>query len=416
MDQILLYALGVIFVILGIGASIAIHELGHLWPAKRFGVRVKQYMVGFGPTVFSRRRGETEYGIKAIPLGGYISMVGMFDPSAKPTKGPFAKLINDARETAAEELEPADQGREFFQLAPWKKLTIMLGGPFMNLVLGVVLVVVALSGLGVNQSVPKVSQVSECWVPTGEACTPSDVKTPAFEAGLQAGDQIAAIDDEVISTWAEANEVLLQSTPGNSIQLTVLRGDQQLLIPISPLWMETESGLAPRLGIYLDTDLVRMSVPDSLGVSGESLGAVFGLIVSLPVAVWEVGQTLLSGDQRDPNGPISILGVGQLAGEVAAADQLSVIARLSTGLMILGSLNFALFAFNLIPLLPLDGGHVVGAAYEAVKRGVFKALKKPSPPPVDSVRLVPLAYLVWVVLVAVGLLLIVADLLKPITL
>lgn len=415
MQDFLLYLVGVLFVIVGIALSIAIHELGHLWPAKAFGVRVKQYMIGFGPTLFSKTKGEIEYGVKAIPLGGYISMVGMFAPSTKTLKGPFAKMINEAREQATEEITASDSGREFYRLHPLKKLIVMLGGPFMNLVLGIVLIFTALVGLGVNQSVPKIIDVSECWVPAEEPCTPTDVKTPAFEAGLLPGDIITSINDRPIATWAEANSLLQASQPGESLTFEILRDDNQIDIPISPLWVEGDSGLTPKLGVYLASELIRMPASDALGVAGESLGAVFGLIVGLPAAVWDVASSLFSGVDRDPNGPISILGVGQIAGEVASADQLSIEARLATGLMILGSLNFALFAFNLIPLLPLDGGRVVEAGYEAAKRGFFRITGRGVPAPVDTARLIPLAYLVWIVLIGVGLLLILADLIKPIT-
>lgn len=416
MQDVLLYALGVAFVILGIAISIAIHELGHLWPAKAFGVRVKQYMIGFGPTVISRTRGETEYGVKAIPLGGYISMVGMFAPSSKPVTGPFAKMINEAREASLEEVTAPDSGREFYRLHPAKKLIIMLGGPFMNLLLGLVLVMVALSGIGVNQTVPRITEVSECWVPAGEVCTASDLKTPAYAAGLQAGDEIVAINGVGVTSWREADELLNASDPDAEVQLTVLRDQQSLTLFITPLWMETDSGFVPRLGVYLAAEPRQLSLSDSVAVAGESVGAVFGLIIGLPAAVWEVSSTLFSGAERDPNGPISLLGVGQIAGEVASADQLSIAARISTGLMILGSLNFALFAFNLIPLIPLDGGRVVEAGYEWVKRGWYRASGRGELNPVDTARMIPLAYLVWVVLLAVGLLLILADLLKPVSL
>lgn len=416
MQDVLLYALGVLFVILGIAISIAIHELGHLWPAKAFGVRVKQYMIGFGPTVFSRTRGDTEYGIKAIPLGGYISMVGMFAPTSKPVRGPFAKMINEAREASLEEMTAADTGREFYRLHPGKKLIIMLGGPVMNLFLGVILILAALSGLGVNQTVPRITEVSECWVPVGETCTETDVKTPAYLAGLQAGDLITAIDGNDVTTWRAADEILKASNPEEPVSLQVQRGQESLTLSISPLWMETESGLAPRLGVYLDAELTQLAPAESIAISGDSLGAVFGLIVGLPAAVWEVGTSLVSGAERDPNGPISILGVGQIAGEVASADQLSVAARVSTGFMILGSLNFALFAFNLIPLIPLDGGRVVEAGYEAGKRAWYRVMRRGAPEPIDSARMIPLAYLVWVLLLGVGLLLILADLLKPVSL
>ncbi|MGL5860966.1 MAG: site-2 protease family protein, partial [Phycicoccus sp.] len=135
------FALGVLFMAVGIAGSIALHEVGHLVPAKRFGVRVTQYMVGFGPTVWSRRRGETEYGVKAIPLGGYIRMIGMFPPRPGESPGTvrasstgrFSQLVDEARAATLEEVRPGDENRVFYKLSVPKKLAIMLGGPVMNL-------------------------------------------------------------------------------------------------------------------------------------------------------------------------------------------------------------------------------------------------------------------------------------------
>ncbi len=152
MIDILLYAAGIAIVLIGIALSIGLHEIGHLIPAKIFGVRVNQYMIGFGPTVKSWTRGDTEYGVKAIPLGGYILMTGMYPPESKPYRGPFARWIRDARQQVRQGIEPSDENRQFYKLSAPKKLTIMLGGPLMNLILGMLLILLALSGVGTMQS------------------------------------------------------------------------------------------------------------------------------------------------------------------------------------------------------------------------------------------------------------------------
>ena len=133
----LAFILGVLFMATGIAVSIALHEVGHLVPAKRFGVRVTQYMVGFGPTMWSRRRGETEYGVKAIPLGGYIRMIGMFPPRKGDdpgtvrvsSTGRFSQLVDEARAASLEEVRPGDENRVFYKLSVPKKVIVMLGGP-----------------------------------------------------------------------------------------------------------------------------------------------------------------------------------------------------------------------------------------------------------------------------------------------
>jgi membrane-associated protease RseP (regulator of RpoE activity) len=140
---------------------------------------------------------------------------------------------------------------------------------------------------------------------------------------------------------------------------------------------------------------------------------MFGFIFELPQQVYQVAQSTFGFAERDPNGAVSILGVGQLAGEVSSANA-PVDARLASLLLLIGTLNLALFAFNLIPLLPLDGGHVVGAIYESVKRRGSKLLLRRDPGPIDTAKALPIAYAVWALLLLTGLLLILADIVNPI--
>ncbi len=162
----LLFVIGVAIMVVGLAVSIGLHEIGHLVPAKLFGVRVSQYMIGFGRTLFSFKRGETEYGLKAIPLGGYISMAGMFPPAKKGGKarnastGFFQTLVQDARTASADTIAEGEENRAFYTLPIWKRIIVMLGGPFMNLVIGVVLLAVLLSGFGAPFT--SVQAISEC--------------------------------------------------------------------------------------------------------------------------------------------------------------------------------------------------------------------------------------------------------------
>ena len=146
----LMWVLGILIFVIGLLFSIAWHELGHLSTAKLFKIRVPQYMVGFGPTVWSRKKGETEYGVKAIPLGGYIRMIGMFPP--RPGQDPgtvrvsstgrFSQLVDEARAASLEEVRPGDENRVFYKLSVPRKVVVMLGGPVMNLLIGVVLLTI----------------------------------------------------------------------------------------------------------------------------------------------------------------------------------------------------------------------------------------------------------------------------------
>ena len=431
MSETLWYLAGIIFILLGIAFSIGLHELGHLIPAKAFGVKVTKYMIGFGPTLFSRKKGETEYGVKAIPLGGYIAMLGMYPPAKKPeTKtGFFAEMIAEARLAHSEEEKPKDKNRKFYQLPVGKRMIIMLGGPFMNLVLGVVLTVIALSGFGVYQSSLKIDAVSICLDSTQTSCSASE-QTPAHIAGLMPGDEIISAAGKPVQDWVEFKDILSMSPTlevevkraGKIVDLTVSAVIQQrpqfddLGSPILDRNGDAVTAPQPFLGVFLTPERVPVSVGTSLEASGKVMLQIGQLILQLPQKVFEVTASTLGYGERDPNGPISIVGIGAIAGEVAASEQTEFSDKLATGISILGSLNFALFVFNMLPLLPLDGGHVAGGVYESIKRGLYKVLGKKDPGPADTALLMPLTWVVFIALMAVSLLLITADLINPISL
>lgn len=430
MLDVLLYALGILIVLIGIALSIGLHEIGHLVPAKLFGIKVKQYMIGFGPTVFSRRRGETEYGLKAFPLGGYILMEGMYPPETKPYKGPFSKWISEARAEVRRELDPKDEDRQFYKLSAWKKLTIMLGGPVMNLLLGVVLIVAALSGIGQMQNSMTINQVYNCIDASADGSCPAGAPIgPAALAGMEPGDRVVAASGQAVSQWSEVVEIM-SANPGGATELVVQRGEERVALSITPVFIERqvfdsnnmalqdENGLPltqlrPIIGVQLLPQQQPVPLLEATGFALAATGAMFAFIMELPQQVLMVAQATFGLGERDPNGAVSILGVGQLAGEVSSANA-PIDARLASLLLLIGTLNLALFAFNLIPLLPLDGGHVLGAVYESAKRRAGKLILRRDPGPIDTARALPIAYAVWVLLLFTGLLLIFADIVNPI--
>jgi membrane-associated protease RseP (regulator of RpoE activity) len=441
----LLYILGILVVALGIGFSIGWHELGHLIPAKLFGVKVPKYMIGFGPTLFSKKIGETEYGVKLIPLGGYISMIGMYppaknyvprseaDPSAEGALakkvGFFGGMISAARDAHSEFVGPGDENRKFYQLPVWKRMVIMLGGPMMNLILGVILLTVTLTGIGISQTSTTIDQVSAC-VPadTSTECTPADPQSPALAAGLEHGDKILSINGVKISSWAASATLLKVGVP-NKIELLTPSGQQltRFITPVTAQRPIIENGavkvdasgalvLGPRpvLGIILASETRPLSLGESLSASAQSVVQVGQMILHLPEQVASVGQSTFGSSKRQSDGPVSVIGIGQIAGEVASNSKATFVQKLQSELGILASLNFALFAFNLLPLLPLDGGHVAGGIYEALKRGLFRLLRKPDPGPADTALLMPLTWVVFILMMAMSALIIIADLVNPI--
>lgn len=446
MSETLWYVGGIVFVALGIGFSIGLHELGHLLPAKKFGVKVPTYAIGFGPTLFKIKRGETTYAIKLIPLGGYISMIGMYPPEkavgpykseepADKKRGFFADMIFSARNAHSEHVTAADKNRMFYQLPVWKRMIVMFGGPFMNLVLGVLLMIVVISGIGNIQQSTTIQQVMPCVIVQPRAvneCTDQDPISPAATAGLAAGDRILSVNGVEIKSSADLSKNLLVGKTADllvdpvgakaskTITVTpVLASRAKLDANGNPvLGQDGQVSLEDRavIGIIFGTERAAQPIGTALAQSGSAIAQVGQMILTLPQQLTDVAVSTFTGKERNPNGAVSVVGIGQISGEISANNKIDLVDKLSVGLSILASLNFALFGFNMLPLLPLDGGHLAGGVYEWIKRGIFKVLRRPAPGPVDTALLMPATWFIFVVLMAMSALLIIADLVNPIVL
>ncbi|WP_248305645.1 site-2 protease family protein [Agromyces sp. H66] len=440
MDSVLAFIVGVVIIVIGLAVSIGLHEIGHLVPAKLFRVKVTQYMIGFGPTMWSKRRGETEYGVKAIPLGGYISMIGMFPPAkgeqaGTDSTGFFRGLVQDARDSSTESITPGDEDRAFYRLPVWKRIIVMLGGPFMNLVLAVALFAVLLMGFGVAQPSTTVATVNECVLPATsdrQTCETGDPAAPGAEAGILPGDRIVSIDGTAVESWTQSTAII-RDHPGEPLDVVVERDGVEVALTVTPMLSEryvtdergqlvTDAAGEPVtvqagfVGIGPASETVRQPVTAVLPAVGENITGVVGIILNLPQRMVDVAEAAFGPGDRDPNGPISVVGVGRVAGEIASLEEIPLASKAAGLIGILASLNIALFVFNLIPLLPLDGGHIAGALWEAIRRGFAKLFRRPDPGPVDLAKLMPVTLAVVVVLGAMSALLIYADLVKPVQL
>ncbi|NMM35003.1 MAG: site-2 protease family protein [Phycicoccus sp.] len=443
-----MYLLGVLFVALGISVSIALHEVGHLLPAKRFGVKITQYMVGFGPTVWSRQRGETEYGLKAIPLGGYIRMIGMFPPKpgADPSvlrgssTGRFSQLMDQARDESMEQVKPGDEDRVFYKLSTPKKLVVMLGGPTMNLVIAVVLLGGIFTLYGIGEITARVSAVSQCVQnvqANGSApatCSPSDPQAPANVAGIRPGDRIIALAGQPVNNWDDVR-ALVRPNGGRQISVVVERAGKTLHLTATPILNNVPrvdaagnlvvgpdgKALTDRVGFMgfsPSAEIVKQPLTAVPALIGDQVSRTAGVVLRIPEKMAGIAEAAFGGGVRDPNGPMSVVGVGRVAGEVADG-QLSGLADSTSSkfvilISLIGSLNIALFVFNLIPLLPLDGGHAAGALWEGLKRQVARLRGRPNPGYVDVAKALPVAYAVSIALIGMSVLLIYADLVNPI--
>jgi membrane-associated protease RseP (regulator of RpoE activity) len=444
----LLYTLGVVAFVLAILVSIGLHEFGHLVPAKKFGCKVPQWFIGFGPTVWSKQIGETEYGVKAIPLGGYVKIVGMLPPGAeelveettydedgeavhkvrRSNTGLFTQLISDARAAEWEYVKAHDTDRLFYRLPWWKKVIVMAGGPMVNIAIafGLFVLLFATYGNPRDEVVePVVADVPACVVPVteqGRACAADDPPTPAKEAGMQVGDEILSFNGTPFTNWDDLQSQIRANADGDAV-IEVRRGDEQLTLTTNTTVTLREASMEDQtltevgfLGVQPETRLETGGVLYTAIQMETMTVETAQALAQLPVKVYEVGRAIVGLQERDPQSPVSIVGGGRFAGEAAASDAFPLTEKIVTLLFLIASFNFFIGMFNFVPLLPLDGGHIAGALYEGLKRGIARLLGRPDPGHVDVAKLLPVAYVVGLAMLVMGVILIVADIVVPLRL
>jgi membrane-associated protease RseP (regulator of RpoE activity) len=429
--------LGIVVFAVGLMVSIAWHELGHLSTAKLFRIRVPQYMVGFGPTIWSRKKGETEYGFKAIPLGGYIRMIGMFPPgedgriTARSTS-PWRSMIEDARSAAYEELQPGDETRLFYTRKPWKRVIVMFAGPFMNLVLAVALFLGVFMGFGVNTRTTVIGQVSDCVISQADTskrnpdnpCTAHDPVAPAKTAGFRAGDEFVSFNGRPVKDWAQLSEDI--RTGAGPATIVVLRHGKQ--VTLHPTITTNVVARTDKDGNYLDgtvkagflgfspaTRIEQLGFGASVSHMGDMARQGVDSLVSLPKRIPDLWNAAFNGAPRKQDSPMGVVGAARVGGEVFALKE-PAIDRIMTMVMLVAGFNLSLFLFNMLPLLPLDGGHIAGALWEAIRRHTARVFRKPDPGPFDVAKLMPVAYVVAGIFVSFTLLVLIADVVNPVKL
>lgn len=399
------YFLGVFLFAVGIAVTIALHELGHFATARMFGMRVRRFFVGFGPTVASFKRGHTEYGFKAVPLGGFCDIAGM---------------------TNQDEVTPEEAPVAMRNKPAWQRIIVLLGGIIMNLIVAfTVLYGVAVTAGLPNTDVdltPKVGEVS-CVPPSQvDAQTLADCTGtgPAGAAGLEVGDTITKVDDKELLSFIELRDYVI-TRPGETVTLHVNRDGQELDIPVevasaTRLDAQGNEVTIGAIGVSnapIENPVITYSPISAIGgtaaYTGEVIRASAEGLASFPAKIPGVLASIL-GAERDMNGPMSVVGVSRVGGELVERDMWS------SFFMMLASLNVFLALFNLIPLPPLDGGHIAVVMYEKV-RDFFRKLRGLQPAgPADYTKLMPLTMGVAALLLAVGVLVIVADVVNPIRL
>jgi membrane-associated protease RseP (regulator of RpoE activity) len=400
-----LTAIGVVAFVVALLASVMIHEGGHFYTARRYGMKATQFFVGFGPTLWSTRRGETEYGVKAIPAGGFVKIVGM---------------------TPLEQVDPGDEDRAFYKQPAGRRTVVLVAGSFMHFVIAVVLVLIASFAIGqVVESSPALAKTSDC-VASGnnQSCSaPGAVAAPAKAAGVRPGDVVVSVDGRTIKNGSDFVRTV-RASAGRSLALTVLRDGKRVELTVTPVTVERPSLTDPKknepvgaIGVNVQQRLVteRQGVVQSFKDSASTMGLI---VKSIGTTLTDKLGTItkIYTPQRDPNGFVGPYGAGRLSGEVLASQETTGVKAL-TFLGIIAGLNFFVGVFNLLPLLPLDGGHIAVVWFETARdrirrwRGYAGELQR-----VDLTKLMPLTYAVVLAFIGLTVWILGADIVNPVKL
>ncbi len=383
--------LGAVAFIVALLLSVVLHEAGHLLTAKRFGMKASQFFAGFGTTLWSRRRGETEYGIKAIPLGGFVKIVGY---------------------TPLENVDPADEPRAFYRQPAARRATVIVAGVVMNLVLAFLLVLVLAMGIGLpsgRAATTVVRRVSPC-VSAAEPCTARDPVSPSKQAGLRPRDRIVAFGGRAVGDWDQLSRAIRDTRPGTRVTVVVERRGRRISLPATVASL----GGSGYFGVEPAARTRRLGPVSAAAFAGRFMGdmtvSIARVVVDIPHAIPK-----LFGHERasTPGGQAgSIVGGAEASGQVFSSSD-TWRDKLTTFILLIASLNLFVGLLNLVPLLPLDGGHLAVVCYERIKALVFRLRGRPDPGPVDMTKLVPLTYVAVTLLIGLGVLLILADVINP---
>jgi membrane-associated protease RseP (regulator of RpoE activity) len=387
------YLLGVLIFVVALLISIMLHEAGHLFTAKAFDMKAIKFFIGFGNTVWSRKRGETEYGVKALPFGGFVDIIGMSN---------------------LDEVSPADEPRAFRAKPPWQRCVVLLAGSFMHCVIGFGLIFGVTAAIG-DQNTTTIS-IDRC-VPATKTqinCPKSATQSPAVVNGLRNGDQITAVDGHQVSTWSQLTSQITAHTGGSAVTFTLLRDGKQLTKTITLAKLNWRKG--GFLGIE-EVPFVSVSPLTALNSSAHQFGSVVaGSVQGLGKLPSEIPKLFSANRAKNGGGVSSVVGVSEATGQVVSASGVSWQAKVAFVLLVVASVNIFVGLFNLLPFLPLDGGKLAVVIFEWIRSAFARLFRRPDPGPVDYQRLIPLSVGFLFVFVCLGVLLIAADIFNPIQL
>ena len=376
--------LGILAFVVALLLSVMVHEFGHYITARKYGMWVSEFFVGFGKRIWSVQRGETEFGVKAIPAGGYCKIEGM---------------------SPNDEMPIGQEDRAFYKASSGKKLVVLGAGSFLHFVLGFALLFTLFAGIGTNQVLPVINEV----VPN----------SAAQAAGIQVGDEIVSINGKRVTDWYKDVQVIRESQ-GKELSLVLNRNGEEISVTASARLTDLDGTKRYVLGIVNDVGLKRsgllVSINNSATVTKGFLVESVKSLGKLPEKIPALWGATVRGEERDANGLVGVVGVARVSGEAVGSDKLAPMERLATFVLIVASLNIFVGVFNLLPILPLDGGHMAVAIADSIRAFFARLRGRPRPAPIDVAVLTPITMVVFVVLATLTLLLLVADVINPVTL
>jgi membrane-associated protease RseP (regulator of RpoE activity) len=376
--------LGILACVVALLFSVMVHEFGHYITARKYGMWVSEFFVGFGKRIWSVQRGETEFGVKAIPAGGYCKIEGM---------------------SPNDEMPQGQEERAFYKASSGKKLIVLGAGSFLHFVLGFVLLFTLFAGIGTNQVLPVINEV----VPN----------SAAQAAGIQAGDEVISINGKRVTEWYKDVEVIRESQ-GAELTLVLNRNGEEVVVTTAARLTDIDGTKRYVLGIVNEVGLERsgvlVSIKNSATVTKGFLVESVKSLGKLPEKIPALWGATVRGEERDANGLVGVVGVARVSGEAVGSDKLTPMERLATFVLIVASLNIFVGVFNLLPILPLDGGHMAVAIADSIRAFFARLRGRPRPAPIDVTVLTPITMVVFVVLATLTLLLLVADVINPVTL
>ena len=395
--------------------SVLLHELGHLGAAKAMGASVTRFFVGFGPTAWSTRRRGIEYGVKALPLGGFVTIAGAH---------------------AAD--EDASDPKALWRLPVWRRVVVSASGPIVHIVIGFVVFWVLAATLALpNPENPGPNVTAEAALarpafvsvaPCLDAATTTAPECaqpgPAWSAGLRDGDRITRVNQQPVRTYGDL-AAAIRTLPGNQpVTLTYTRGSATRTTTATPVLAPRPSVDDPHaapsrvpvlgLGLTYDPGLPHTRHYDVLAaapVAASWVGIILSRAVtdasSLPDQISGLWHAVTDGGHRDPRSPVSVVGVSRISGQMLAAHDYSSLFG------VIAAMNIFLGLFNLLPLPPLDGGRIAADCLGALRSHAARRRRLPLP---NLALLTPLTYLLVAALGMFSLLVIAADLVNPINL